>query len=206
MFKKVLIWKKSKTAIRPWNIIWSWVNTLNLISDLKILYIVELCYGSRDSESYDYLLRFCLEDPGTGSSSFSRVFRVLRLGVLSSKLLLYFPFKSLSLLLFSDTSSVPSKSKDTRSLNLKFELKLIRQNKKIFQNNVLINLLRVRAWQNRLSKAMLAITTASISLAFPWAWSSLLVTRWTFCVIECTPCVTVPGRRPLSSFFWIPLK
>ena len=57
-----------------------------------------------------------------------------------------------------------------------------------------------------LSKAMLAITMASISRAFPWAWSNFEVTDWTFLVIERTPWVTVPGRRPLSSFFWIPLK
>ena len=113
-----------------------------------------------------------------------------------------------------------------------------------------MNLLRVSAWQNLLSNAMLAITMASISRALPWAWSNFEVTSWTFlkgsCSCRCgkvkihahcrlgesrwlskfhlivrmaehwryekldlvmlrTPCVTVPGLRPLSSFFWIPL-
>ena len=48
------------------------------------------------------------------------------------------------------------------------------------------NLLRVRAWQNLLSKAMLAITIASISRAFPCAWSSFEVTSWTFLEIVCS--------------------
>ena len=68
------------------------------------------------------------------------------------------------------------------------------------------DLLSVSAWQYLLSNAMLAMTMASISRALPWAWSSLLVTSCTFLVMDKTPWVTVPGRRPLSNFFWMPLN
>ena len=68
------------------------------------------------------------------------------------------------------------------------------------------DLLSVSAWQYLLSNAMLAMTMASISRALPWAWSSLLVTSCTFLVMDRTPWVTVPGRRPLSNFFWMPLN
>ena len=55
-----------------------------------------------------------------------------------------------------------------------------------FSSSLKMNLLRVSAWQNLLSNAMLAITMASISRALPWAWSNFEVTSWTFLKGSCS--------------------